>query len=445
MEGSFTLVVAFTSLSEDSESLSETLESASAGSTPELTINDTALLHHWASLASTSDAVSSIVAVVDRSFQCPSSLQSSSSSSPPITIIQSSSHSPSHASCLSDALEARAVPPSSGAILADGLILPEPHFDLHQLALHAHTLSRDCVLFTSQRNGVFLGQCALLSLDPATSTSSTPLIQSVRPNAAYAVGSSSSIHASSFSKKQQHLHVFGAPLMFLQPNTLEYVPRWVNDRDCDNTLGEVQHLAAALHSQQWSGKVHALRGRYIFSVSSPSKLRYTDRLFRFIAEEQNKAAARTSATSVNEGESQLPLSQKEEVRKMQEKRRRMLNRAVDLEKLLPVFELRHEQASCQDTQTQGTSSPTTSRRSPPAFADAQRFKQTKNRTKKHPCFETTSNCSHGAKEPLQEELPEEWYGLNGRFTSSFSNLMFKRNGLQTSRERSSVHSALEEL
>lgn len=354
-----------------------------------------------------------------------------------------------HMHALADAIEYLGYA-TEPALVADAEKLLEPGFNLDRLVRHALLKQADALLVTNESRGVFVGNTASVAIHATQSLSSMPRVAGIVADALQVHGG---VPTQSHSPSQR-VHAM-VPLVLLQPNTLQLAKRWVDELECEQTPGALQHFMKWLHSQEPAGGLHAVQGRYILSVSTFEEYNYTDRLLRFVAEEQSKAAARaaTSAQPTKRAhsddttvgcipsatdmiKSKMEPSYEDEANKLEEKRRRMLNRAIDLEKLLPVFELRYEQAKQVLLKSQ---------RAAPMFADANKFQQTKLKQKQHPCFETTTNATYGSKEPLQQELPEEWHGLNGRFTTGFSNIMFKRNGLETSRDRSNVHRAFEEI
>lgn len=126
-------------------------------------------------------------------------------------------------------------------------------------------------------------------------------------------------------------------------------------------------------------KVHALRGRYVTNVKTVASYDYTDRLHKFVEAEKAKSQRVVKPSKKDHVDLSMEAdtadmvrrrfhpSNEEQARRLEETRRRTLSRCVDLDKLLPVFELRYQQAQSV-TSAQGHSKP------PPGFVDASRLR-----------------------------------------------------------------------
>lgn len=78
---------------------------------------------------------------------------------------------------------------------------------------------------------------------------------------------------------------------------------------------------------------------------------------------------------------------------------------------------------------------------PERFRDPATWKDL--RRGQHPCYTTTNN-TYGVKLPSQQELPNSFNGINGKFTPQFPG-MPRNTGFVTSKIRSTVHRTLDEF
>mmetsp|Transcript_64922 Transcript_64922/g.205089 ORF Transcript_64922/g.205089 Transcript_64922/m.205089 type:complete len:90 (-) Transcript_64922:52-321(-) len=62
-----------------------------------------------------------------------------------------------------------------------------------------------------------------------------------------------------------------------------------------------------------------------------------------------------------------------------------------------------------------------------------------------PTVYTTSNNLYGLKQVSQQEMPMQWNGIKGSFTSDFNGVKFKSTGFNSSRTTSRVHAAFDDF
>lgn len=81
-------------------------------------------------------------------------------------------------------------------------------------------------------------------------------------------------------------------------------------------------------------------------------------------------------------------------------------------------------------------------RVPERFSDAAKFRH--KAKEQHPVYRTSNN-DYGRKAPGQMDMPMNWNGLNGEFTTSFHNMKYHFTGFNCSKTSSKIHNTMDDF
>jgi len=320
-------------------------------------------------------------------------------------------------------------------LLIDGDYIPEPDFNMQRIVEHSVVRGKDTVTYITLGEDNDPSDHTMCDLETLPGDR-VPLNPSIKKFVPYPKSGASTKSRAAVG-----------PITFLRRTTLPLVKKFFEEtKDLPPYHHVYGHLLEYLSKHV---EFYGLQVKYMFSVKTVDSFLYADALFEYHAREKRKASQKYK---VSDTDSSLTFATEhsmsdvrkrmlheqfaQEAEKFGDMRRQAIEKEMDLDKILPIFNERY--ANSLNTKLVGE----TDRSLPERFTNASLFRH--NSKKQHACYVPNNNY-YGIKQPSQQEMPMGWSGIKGDFTSSFSAGMFHNTGFVSNNTTSKVHKSLDDF
>ncbi|EEH57100.1 uncharacterized protein MICPUCDRAFT_39965 [Micromonas pusilla CCMP1545] len=322
-------------------------------------------------------------------------------------------------------------------LVIDGEHVPEPDYDLRSVLDHARSRGKDVFTFVDVDFG---GEGA---------TPSEHVLLKLRDNGAggrvtfpEVLGAAPYPDASAWDGNTAAL----GPVTFLRRGTTPLVRAFFDTVAPSLRCAASERFGHLMSYVQCNVIVHALEMKHAFSVKTLGAYEHACDVFKFYAEEKEKASAKfatlkTGGVGAARDDARAKILREKihaRTSRAGDYRLRAVAAEADMDVVLSKYNAMKASENMTESFAKRLGIPGAVL--PPRFADAAAWKLEV--PKQHACYATSANV-YGAKRVTPADMPMRWHGVKGDFTDRFGGAMYKDDGLVVGIDKSNVHRALD--